>query len=806
MTAKSGQAFALGGLLTTLDTIDNSEYVFGFSNGNVGDVQLVLNTGTVTPVVTVVANDPNAGEPANPGQYTLTRTGDLSSALTVNIAMSGTATNGTDYTAIPTTVTFLAGSATAVVNLNVIDDTLPEGTETATLTVLAGPGYTPGSLDNKSDSAASKGNTTPSSSATVSIADNDTGGTITLNAADTGWYDSTGFHGPTNPNYHAGDENVSPRITRNWFTFNLPTLTAPIISAQLRVNTYDYDSPQISETYELRDVTTAVPTLTAGGSGRTAIYADLGDGAIYGSQNYQNTDDYGTSTITLNAAAISALTARSGQAFAFGGLLTTLDTLINQEYVFGFSNSVVPADVQLILNTGTATPVVTVVATDADAGEPANNGQYTLTRTGSLTSALTVNIAMSGTATNGTDYATISNTVTFLAGSATATFNLSVIDDTLIEGTETAILTVLAGTGYTVGAAASATVNIADNDLLNLPIIDLSANQTVVEGLVAPQSVTYTVTLSSDSTDTITVQYATSNNTATAGSDYTATNGTLTFAPGVTSQDIIIPILNDFLNEPQETFNLTLSSPTNAQLGTAVVTTTITDTLVTAATTTLAANVENLTLTGAAAINGTGNAGNNVIIGNGANNILTGNAGNDTLNGGAGNDNLNGGDGNDLLLGGAGNDTLNGVAGNDTLNGGAGNDILTGGLGTDTLTGGLGIDRFDYRVLTDSLLSNFDVVSDFNANASNDLFLVSTARSVFNNVGSVASLDTAAIAAKLTNTVFTANSAAQFTFGSRTFVAINNATAGFSDTTDGIIEVTGLTGTLGLSNFTTTLV
>ncbi|MFM6669269.1 MAG: Calx-beta domain-containing protein, partial [Dolichospermum sp.] len=127
------------------------------------------------------------------------------------------------------------------------------------------------------------------------------------------------------------------------------------------------------------------------------------------------------------------MTAKSGQAFALGGLLTTLDTIDNIEYVFGFSNSVVPADVQLILNTGTATPVVTVVATDADAGEPANNGQYTLTRTGSTASALTVNIAMSGTATNGTDYGTISNTVTFLAGSATATFNLSVIDDTLIE-------------------------------------------------------------------------------------------------------------------------------------------------------------------------------------------------------------------------------------------------------------------------------------------------------------------------------------------------------------------------------------
>jgi Ca2+-binding RTX toxin-like protein len=241
-------------------------------------------------------------------------------------------------------------------------------------------------------------------------------------------------------------------------------------------------------------------------------------------------------------------------------------------------------------------------------------------------------------------------------------------------------------------------------------------------------------------------------------------------------------------------------------LGTATVTTTISDTLTAAVTTTLATNVENLTLTGAAAINGTGNAGNNVLIGNSANNTLTGNAGNDTLNGNAGNDSLIGGDGNDLLFGGAGNDTLTGGTGNDTLNGSAGNDILTGGVGKDSLTGGLGVDRFDYRVLTDSLLSNFDVVSDFNANASNDLFLVSTARSVFSNVGSVATLDTAGISAKLTAAAFTVNSAAQFTFGSRTFVAINNATAGFSATTDAIIEVTGLTGTVGLSNFTTTLV
>ncbi len=139
------------------------------------------------------------------------------------------------------------------------------------------------------------------------------------------------------------------------------------------------------------------------------------------------------------------------------------------------------------------------------------------------------------------------------------------------------------------------------------------------------------------------------------------------------------------------------------------------------------------------------------------------------------------------------------------LNDNNSNDILTGGLGQDTLTGGAGRDRFDYRNLADSVLGGFDVITDFNAKSGNDLFVVSTARTGFSNAGIVATLDTNEIVAKLTNTTFAANSAAQFSFGSRTFVAINDATAGFGATTDAIIEVTGLTGTLGLYNFTTTL-
>ncbi|MFN9555787.1 MAG: LamG-like jellyroll fold domain-containing protein, partial [Dolichospermum sp.] len=266
-----------------------------------------------------------------------------------------------------------------------------------------------------------------------------------------------------------------------------------------------------------------------------------------------------------------------------------------------------------------------------------------------------------------------------------------------------------------------------------------------------------------------------------------------------------------------------------------------TDTIQSSVTLTIATNVENLTLTGTAAINGTGN---------GDNNVITGNTGNNTLDGGAGTDTLIGGSGNDIYIvdsttdtitelasggtdtiqssvtytiaaanvenltlrgtaaingtGNAGNNVMTGNTGNNTLDGGAGNDRLTGGTGNDTLIGGLGTDRFDYRTLSGSVFGNFDVITDFNATA--DLFLVSTAPTRFSNAGSVSTLDTTGIAARLTNTVFTANSAAQFTFGTRSFVAINDATAGFNATTDAIIEVTGFTGTLVLNNFTTALV
>ena len=99
---------------------------------------------------------------------------------------------------------------------------------------------------------------------------------------------------------------------------------------------------------------------------------------------------------------------------------------------------------------------------------------------------------------------------------------------------------------------------------------------------------------------------------------------------------------------------------------------------------TLAANVENLSYTGAGDFSGTGSdLANNILSGSG-NDVLSGGIGNDTLNTGAGSDTLMGGNDNDSLLGGADNDSLDGGLGNDTLDGGTGDDTLAGGAGNDS--------------------------------------------------------------------------------------------------------------------------
>jgi hypothetical protein len=98
-----------------------------------------------------------------------------------------------------------------------------------------------------------------------------------------------------------------------------------------------------------------------------------------------------------------------------------------------------------------------------------------------------------------------------------------------------------------------------------VPAVQFSAgNFSVGE---AAGTATITATLSAASQWTITANYATSNGTALAGSDYLAATGTLTFTPGVTTTAFTVPIKDDALDEPDETIALALSNPVNATLG-----------------------------------------------------------------------------------------------------------------------------------------------------------------------------------------------------------------------------------------------
>jgi len=762
--------------------------------------------------VSVVATDNIANEtPTDMGTFTLTRVGNTTAALTVNYTITGTAANGTDYTTLTGTANFAANSATTTVTVTPTNDTISEGSipETVTLTLTSNASY---SID------------TTKQAATVSLLDNDGQPIISINDVTL----AEGNAGTTNAVFTVSLSNSSStNVTVNYLT---ASGTAAAGS--------DYTA-----------LASTALTFTPGQTSKTVTVAVTGDTTSEADETF---------FVNLSGAVGGIIGDGQGQ-----GTITNDDGTV----------------------TGT---VISVVATDNIASETSGNtdlGTFTLTRTGVLTSALTVSYTIAGTATNGTDYTSIPLTTTFAANSATATLTVTPTNDTTFEGTipETIVLTLATGTGYTIDTTKqTATVLIADNDLPpSISINDISvtegntgttnatftvslsnasssnvtvnyatANDTAIAGsdytalastllTFAPgeTSKTITVAVTGDTTveanesffvnltnaggatiadnqgrgtitndeatvtpnisiydativegfgnlnqalivvglDTasllpVTVNYATSNATAIAGSDYTASTGTITFNPGVTTQTIAVPILNDSVNEPNETFNVTLSTPTNAAIADSQATITITDTLVSNFNRTLPALVENLTLVDGA-ITGTGNAGANVITGNANNNTLAGLDGNDTyfydadtaqgtdtinetLTGGTDTldfsktaapvninlgltttqtvaganlklviptvalENVIGGTGSDRLTGNSLANTLSGGNGDDLISGAAGDDNIYGQAGNDFINGGAGIDTFYYTgaltgATTATNLFGVDTISDF---------------------------------------------------------------------------------------------
>ena len=224
------------------------------------------------------------------------------------------------------------------------------------------------------------------------------------------------------------------------------------------------------------------------------------------------------------------------------------------------------------LSATVAGPVIipAVSVSDASAAE-GDAVAFTVSLSAASSRQVTVQYATSGgTATSGTDFTAESGTLTFAANETTKTVSVATTDDSVEEEDETFTLTLSSPANATLGdATATGTINDDDETLPALSVSDASA----AEG----DAVAFTVSLSPAPVEQVTVQYTTSGGTATSGTDFTAESGTLTFAASETSKTVGIATTEDTMDEDDETFTLTLSSPANATLADGTATGTILD-------------------------------------------------------------------------------------------------------------------------------------------------------------------------------------------------------------------------------------
>ncbi|BAY20472.1 putative peptidase [Calothrix sp. NIES-2100] len=573
--------------------------------------RLLVEQSTIIPTITISATDNNAGETlatavANPGQFTLTRTDNIDSALTVNYTVGGTATNGTDYNALTNSVTFAAGSSTANVNIIPIDDVLLENTETVILTLATGTDYNLGTAK----------------AATVNIVDNDKP-TITISATDNnagetlaGQLTNPGRFTLTRTVNTASALTVNYTITgtatngtdynslTNSVTFAAGSSTAfiditPIDDLEFEGNETVVLTLATSTNYNLGTAKTATlnivdndkPTVTISatdnnaGETLTTEVANPGQFTLTRTGNTASalTVNYTVAGTATNGTDYNALT--NSVTFAAGSSTANVDIIPIDDVALENTETVVVtlaigANYNLgAVNTDTVNiadndkPTISISATDNNAGETlatqvANPGQFTLTRTGNINSALTVNYTVAGTATNGTDYNALTNSVTFAAGSSTANIDITLIDDLEFEGNETVVLSLATSADYDLGTVNTATANIADNDkpTITISATDNNAGETSATAVANPGQFTLTRTGNTDSA--LTVNY-TITGTATNGTDYNALSNSVTFAAGSSTANVDIIPIDDVLLENTETVVLTLATATDYILGTA---------------------------------------------------------------------------------------------------------------------------------------------------------------------------------------------------------------------------------------------
>ena len=300
-----------------------------------------------------------------------------------------------------------------------------------------------------------------------------------------------------------------------------------------------------------QDVTFTVNLSTASGRPITIDY-ETGDGSAISGADYEGT----SGTLTFNPGEIS-------QTITVSALNDSRDEP-TETFTVDLLN---PVNVTLADNQGLGTildndepPAATindVQIVEGDSGQ--TNAIFTVSLSAASGYPITIDYTTAdGTAIAGVDYTAVNATLTFEPGEVVQTISVPVLGDVLNEWDEET---------FTINLSNPVNVTLAANEETGTGIItddDLLPEMIVGDATVSEDgsgSLLFTVTLSAPSGRPITVNYATADGTATAGQDYQSVTGTLAFEAGETVQTVIVPVLNDALDEPdQETLFLNLAN------------------------------------------------------------------------------------------------------------------------------------------------------------------------------------------------------------------------------------------------------
>jgi protocatechuate 3,4-dioxygenase beta subunit len=257
-----------------------------------------------------------------------------------------------------------------------------------------------------------------------------------------------------------------------------------------------------------------------------------------------------------------------------------LTRAVNATLQTGSSGSQSARVVILDDDSSSTTPTIAVTGfTKTEGNDDTTTANFTVTLSAASASTVTVGFAtVNGTATAGLDYQAASGTLTFAPGETSKVVTVTILNDTAAESSETLTLNLNNPTNATISSVAGSAVGtIVDDDSTSATPAIIITGFSTTEGNSGTKTANFNVTLSAASASAITVAYATANGSATAGSDYQAASGTLTFAVGETSKVVTVTILGDTTVESTETLTLNLSNPTGATLSASAAVGTIVD-------------------------------------------------------------------------------------------------------------------------------------------------------------------------------------------------------------------------------------